>query len=206
MEKTRLLLIFTRNPILGKCKTRLARTVGDNTALEIYLMLLRQTVAATKGLMTDKMVCYSELLVEQDLWDPRIYAKDVQQGSTLGERMQHAFSKGFASGYKEIIIIGSDLYDLQQADLEMAFGLLENNDFVIGPAADGGYYLLGMKTLDPQVFSNKDWGGNSVLKDTLDDLKNRKLALLPVKNDVDVYEDILEIPAFRPFVKHMKND
>ena len=206
MEKNRLLLIFTRNPILGKCKTRLARTVGNNAALQIYMLLLRQTVKATKGLSVDKMVCYSDQLVAHDLWDSGIYDKEVQQGGTLGERMEHAFRKGFADGYKEIIIIGSDLYDLRQADLEKAFELLDNNDFVIGPAADGGYYLLGMKNLDPQIFSNKDWGGNSVLHDTLADLKNRKLAFLPAKNDVDVYEDLLDIPAFHRFTKHIKND
>jgi hypothetical protein len=206
MEKTRLLLIFTRNPELGKCKTRLASVIGERAALEIYLLLLQRTAAATQGLSADKMVCYSEQVEEQDLWDPHIYRKTVQQGSTLGERMENAFREGFTRGYKQIIIIGSDLYDLRESDLETAFHLLEENDCVIGPATDGGYYLLGMKAPEPNVFRNKDWGSGTVLDETVSDLKNKKLAFLPLKNDVDEYEDIQNIPAFLAFIKQFKND
>ena len=202
MEKSRLLLIFTRNPELGKCKTRLARTVGEEAALEIYKILLAQTDAATRGLATEKWVCYTEHVAEQDQWDPQVYRKIEQRGSTLGERMEHAFREGFANGYKDVVIIGSDLYDLSQADLEEAFNLLGENDFVIGPAADGGYYLLGMKAPCDRLFHNKDWGSPSVLEDTVQDLENKKVAFLPVKNDVDVYEDLLGIPAFQPYIKH----
>ncbi len=202
----KLLLIFTRNPQLGQCKTRLAATVGDKTALEIYCFLLEHTVSVTKDSPADKRVYYSEEIWEKDLWDPKYYHKMLQKGNNLGERMQHAFDQGFKDGYKKIIIIGSDLYDLTQQDIEAAFRALEKDDFVIGPAEDGGYYLLGMKKPKPTIFQNKTWGSDSVLSDTLEDLKNERTVLLSQKNDVDYYEDIKDIEVFQPFLKHLKND
>ena len=78
-----LLLIFTRNPELGKCKTRLAATVGDNSALEIYKFLLRHTVSITEHLSFDKQVYYSEEIWEEDVWDTTIFDKKAQKGIDL---------------------------------------------------------------------------------------------------------------------------
>ena len=117
--------------------------------------------------------------------------------------MLNAFQDGFSRGYEKIIIIGSDMYDLDQADLEDAFRALSQNDFVVGPAEDGGYYLLGMKKLKPELFTNKDWGASTVLTDTLTDLKDEKKVLLETRNDVDYYEDIKDIDAFGPFLKNI---
>ena len=120
--------------------------------------------------------------------------------------MENAFKDGFDSDFKKIIIIGSDMYDLSQTDLEVAFSTLDTHDYVIGPAEDGGYYLLGMKVENPKLFQDKEWGTASVLGDSLKDLAKENLFLLPEKNDVDHYEDIKDIEAFRPFLKHMTND
>jgi glycosyltransferase A (GT-A) superfamily protein (DUF2064 family) len=121
-----LLLIFTRNPELGKCKTRLAKTVGDESALKIYKFLLDHTVSITKQLDVDKAVYYSVKVRENDIWDETIYTKYQQEGEDLGIRMQHAFEQGFKDGYKNIIIIGSDMYDMSQEDLEeLPFQLIE---------------------------------------------------------------------------------
>lgn len=201
---TNLLLIFTRNPELGKCKTRLAAKVGDRAALDIYIFLLHHTVGITQNLSVDKSVHYSEEIWETDIWDNTIYQKRLQNGSDLGERMMNAFANGFANGYQNIIIIGSDMYDLSHTDLEDAFAKLEEHDFVIGPAEDGGYYLLGAKKLIPNLFKNKTWGTETVLNATLKDLTKENYALLPVKNDVDHYEDIAHLKAFQPFLNHMK--
>ena len=198
-----LLLIFTRNPELGKCKTRLAASVGDETALAIYIFLLEHTVAVTKDLKVSKEVYYSEAIREGDLWDPSIYQKKIQKGPDLGERMANAFKAGFKAGYKKIAIIGSDLYDLSREDLDEAFEMLQTNNFVLGPASDGGYYLLGMTHFIPDIFKNKNWGTSSVLKDTLADLKNKNVYLLETKNDVDVLEDIADVSAFQPFLKNI---
>ncbi len=202
-DQENLLLIFTRNPELGKCKTRLAASVGDETALAIYIFLLEHTVAVTKDLKVSKEVYYSAAIREGDLWDPLIYQKKIQWGSDLGERMANAIKAGFKAGYKKIAIIGSDLYDLSPEDLEEAFKMLQTNDFVLGPASDGGYYLLGMTHFIPDIFKNKDWGTSTVLKDTLADLKNKNVYLLETKNDVDVLEDIADVSAFQPFLKNI---
>tara|TARA_R110002051_G_scaffold181460_1_gene251021 strand:+ start:110300 stop:110920 length:621 start_codon:yes stop_codon:yes gene_type:complete len=201
-----LLLIFTRNPELGKCKTRLAATVGDQTALEIYLFLLQHTVHITKNLKVAKAVYYSETIWQDDIWDATIYQKRLQSNGDLGVKMAHAFQEGFEAGYEKIIVMGSDMYDLSEGDIENAFSQLTQTDFVIGPAEDGGYYLLGMKTLEPSVFKDKKWGTETVLKDTLNDLKNKNITLLDSRNDVDYYEDIANISAFKPFLKKYKND
>ncbi len=205
MKKKELLLIFTRNPELGKCKTRLAATIGDRAALQVYQILLEHTVYITNNLKLVKQVYYSTSIVENDIWNPTIYTKRQQEGEDLGVRMHNAFKKGFEEGYTNIIIIGSDMYDLSQQDLRNAFNALETHDYVIGPAEDGGYYLLGMKILNSQVFTNKSWGTNTVLKKTLNDLQETNIKLLEERNDIDYYEDIQDIPVFQHLLSY-QND
>ena len=197
-------MILTRNPELGKCKTRLAATVGDRAALEIYQFLLQHTVSLTKHLKVEKWVYYSEEIWEDDMWDNAHYQKKLQVGKDLGERMQNAFKEGFQAGFEKVIIIGSDMYNLAQTDLEEAFSKLETHDYVVGPAEDGGYYLLGMKSLNEALFRDKEWGTDTVLADTLQNLKTARVGLLPERNDIDYYEDIKDIKAFAPFIKHIK--
>lgn len=199
-----LLLIFTRNPELGKCKTRLAATVGNESALEIYKFLLNHTAELTQDVNAAKQVWYSEEIWKEDIWNTTHFDKRLQQGSDLGIRMANAFQEGFASGFEHIIVIGSDMHDLKKADLENAFDMLKTKDFVIGPAEDGGYYLLGMNAFNADVFQNKTWGTETVLQDTLNDLKNENIQLQETRNDVDLYEDIVTTDAFQPFLKHMK--
>lgn len=199
-----LLIIFTRNPELGKCKTRLATTVGDETALEIYKFLLKHTISITENLPMVKQVHYSVKVRENDLWNEAIFKKKQQNGDDLGQRMHNAFQQGFDEGYERIIIIGSDMFDMSQKDLEEAFSALNSKNFVIGPAEDGGYYLLGMRGLKAELFQNKNWGTSSVLKDTLFNLEKEKIHLLTVKNDIDYYEDIKDVPVFQQFLRHIK--
>jgi rSAM/selenodomain-associated transferase 1 len=196
-----LLLVFTRNPELGKVKTRLAKTVGNATALKIYIFLLKRTRDIAVKVAADKAVYYSVKIRENDIWDASIFQKHQQVGEDLGIRMLHAFKNGFKAGYKKVIIIGSDLYDLTSETIENAIIALENNEIVIGPAEDGGYYLLGMNSLEEKIFKNKDWGTETVRKDTLEDLKDKKVFLLGELNDVDVFEDIEHHPAFQTFLK-----
>ncbi|MDP5106210.1 MAG: TIGR04282 family arsenosugar biosynthesis glycosyltransferase [Polaribacter sp.] len=196
-----LLLIFTRNPELGKVKTRLAKTVGDETALEIYKFLLQKTRTVSSKVTSDKAVYYSVKIREHDLWDANSYQKHQQVGEDLGIRMCNAFKNGFEAGYEKVLIIGSDLHDLTTENIETAFNELDTNDIVLGPAEDGGYYLLGMKSLQENIFHNKKWGTATVRKDTLADLKDKKVHLLHELNDVDVFEDIEHHPAFQQFLK-----
>lgn len=197
----KLLLIFTRNPELGKAKTRLAKTVGDETALEIYKFLLEKTRDIALQVNSDKAVYYSVKIREQDMWQESKFQKYLQHGEDLGLRMKNAFQNGFDAGYEKVMIIGSDLYDLTPDDIEVAFQKLATNDVVIGPAVDGGYYLLAMNSLQKEVFENKAWGTSTVRAATLKDLENKKVHLLKPLNDVDVYEDIEHHPAFQQFLK-----
>jgi hypothetical protein len=197
----KLLLVFTRNPELGKVKTRLAKKVGAETALKIYTFLLERTRDIAAKVASDKAVYYSVKIRENDIWDATIFQKHQQFGEDLGLRMLHAFKNGFKAGYEKVMIIGSDLYDLTAETIENAFIALENNEVVIGPAEDGGYYLLGMNSLEEKIFKNKDWGTETVRKDTLEDLKDKKVFLLGELNDVDVFEDIEHHPAFQTFLK-----
>ncbi len=197
-----LLLIFTRNPELGKCKTRLAATVGDEAALQIYIHLLDHTAEITRNLKVVKTVYYSEDIWPNDLWDNTVYHKKLQHGADLGARMENAFREGFAIGYKRIVVIGSDLYDLSEEDLNQAFELLTTHDVVLGPASDGGYYLLGMTEPYPELFLEIDWGGPTVFADTLSRLSNKKTALLETRNDIDVYDDIRGLAVFSDYLKH----
>lgn len=204
MKNNNLLIIFTRNPELGKCKTRLAATIGDEAALDVYTFLLNHTVSITAPIDASKRVYYSEKLRNNDIWDAATFQKHVQQGDGLGERMQHAFEEGFAAGYEHICIIGSDMYDLTSLELDQAFIELKHHDAVIGPATDGGYYLLGLNTSNPALFKNKVWGTDTVLESTLNDLQDLKVAVLKEKNDVDYYDDIKDIDAFQPFLNATK--
>ena len=195
-----LLLIFTRNPALGKVKTRLAKTIGNKKALTIYEFLLDHTKKVTENLNCDKAVYYSVKVREHDLWNPAVYQKKQQSGDDLGIRMQNAFQNSFDAGYQKVMIVGSDLIDLSEEIIENGFLQLDTNDVVIGPAEDGGYYLLGMKYLHSNIFEHKDWGTSTVRRDTLFNLQDKKVHLLEELNDVDVFEDIKDHPTFQQFL------
>jgi len=195
-----LLLVFTRNPELGKVKTRLAKGIGEQAALDVYITLLKHTENVLRKINCDKRVSYSVKIRHNDLWDSNMYQKKAQIGANLGARMEHAFLDAFSTNYEKVIIIGSDLYDLKPRHLENAIAALDHNDVVIGPAKDGGYYLLGMKRLHKSVFKNKEWGTDTVLKDTLNDLKSAKVKQLDTLNDIDFAEDLRPYPAFKSYL------
>lgn len=193
------LIIFTRNPELGKCKTRLAKSVGDEAALNIYKYLLQHTANVSKKVDAERFVFYSEAIQQHDIWDNNHFNKKLQKGNDLGERMQNAFKDLLNLGYKNVLIIGSDLLDLNETIIESAFKKLDTNNVVIGPAEDGGYYLLGMKTLHKSIFTNKNWGTENVRKDTLNDLQKCNVSLLQELNDIDTFDDMKHYQQLKPF-------
>ncbi len=198
---TSLLIIFVRNPILGKVKTRLAKTVGDDKAIAVYEALLIKTKNTVSPLKEDVIVYYDSFIPKTDIWDEVVINKNMQKGKCLGEKMQNAFAENFTKGYKKICIIGSDLWDLKQEDITRSFDMLNNNEVVIGPAIDGGYYLLGLNKIIPSLFKNKKWGSNTVLKETMEDLKNYTIELLDTKNDIDNEDDLSDIPELLKIIK-----
>src|SRR5687768_2289113 len=186
------LLIFARHPETGKVKTRLAATMGNEAALRIYTKLLQHTVSITNDLPVDKFVFYAEQLMQEDLWDTTHYFKEIQKGNDLGERMKQAFDNIFQKGYQMAVVIGTDCPGLSAAAIMHAFTSLNNHDVVIGPAEDGGYYLLGMKRPNAQLFGRIPWSTSTVLAETVKKCAALKLdyTLLPVLGDVDEEKDL----------------
>jgi uncharacterized protein len=191
-SKRSLLIIFYRNPQLGKVKTRLAATVGNAKALSIYLRLAEHTKAITLDLPVERVVYYSDFVDQEDHWISSHYQKQVQSGTDLGERMAIAFREGFKSGYTSVCIIGTDCLELTAAILREGFNKLKTHDVVIGPARDGGYYLLGMKTFYPDFFEKKSWSSDSVCAATVQDFDALRLKYyqLPLLADVDEEKDL----------------
>ena len=192
MSDRELLLLFVRNPELGKVKTRLAAAIGPEKALDIYIRLLRHTRQITQNLPVQKLVYYADWVAENDIWPKEQYEKRLQPPGDLGEKMEAAFAAAFAEGYTSVVIIGSDCLQLTPAILQQAYMELVRHDVVIGPALDGGYYLLGMKQLHRALFRNKRWSTEHVFPDTLQDIRTLQLsyALLPRLSDVDHVEDL----------------
>lgn len=186
----RLLIVFTKNLIEGKVKTRLANSIGASSALKVYSLLLDHTKNILKDLDVNMRVGYSDFIDENDGWKAPPILKFVQSGSELGDRMKNAFSEGFNDGYGKIVLIGGDCFNLEGHHIITAFEALEKNQFVFGPALDGGYYLIGMTVLNEQIFRNKQWGTNTVLESTLKDLEDETVFLLEPLNDIDTLEDL----------------
>jgi rSAM/selenodomain-associated transferase 1 len=200
MDKN-LLIIFAKNPILGKAKTRLAASIGEKKALVIYKKLIEKTANIIGELSIEKELYYSDFIEKNDVWNNKVTRKKTQRGKSLGERMENAFKKGFAEGYKNIVIIGTDLWDLETLEIEKAFESLEKNEGVIGPAQDGGYYLLGLSKWNPTVFQNKKWGTSTVLNETLACFDNKIVDNLKTKNDIDTIEDLRAFPDLIKFIE-----
>ena len=131
------LIIFVRKPEWGKVKTRLARTIGNDKALLIYSKLLEHTHAISKNLTCDKYIFYAEGIPDDDIWETPPYHKKQQEGEDLGARMKNAFADVFAMGYRKVLIIGSDCYqlrdeDISEADITRLGSLISNILVLIG--------------------------------------------------------------------------
>ena len=187
------LLIFIKNPELGKVKTRLAAEIGDEMALRVYHKLTDYTRAVCSATSADRLVFYSSHIDPEDAWGAGLFKKQVQSGNDLGARMSEAFRSVLEEkGYEKAIIIGSDCAEITPELLQEAFDRLDHSDLVIGPALDGGYYLLGMKKHHGYVFSEIDWSTESVAAQTLERAAQLGLSIekLKVLRDIDQLDDL----------------
>ena len=189
-----LIIVFVKNIKLGKVKTRLAKTIGNQGAFEVYSELVKITENATENIPIDKRIYFSDVVIDSK-WGT--HYKAVQEGDNLGERMKNAFIKGFEDGYNRIVLIGSDLPEINSSHIKNGLQALKTNNVVFGPAIDGGYYLVGMTKMYDSVFDNKPWSQSNLLEVTSKELKqnNTSFALLNPLNDIDTFED-LEASAF----------
>ena len=199
-ESSKALIIFIKNPQKGKVKTRLARTVGDDKALEIYLELLKITLENAqilRGPLREKdtikpYLFYSDFVDIHDEWSSEVFEKMVQSGDDVGERMLNAFNSVLEK-HPVACIIGSDCPTLSVEILEQSFSNLNTSDYTIGASTDGGYYLLGIRKgiAYNNLFQDVDWSTPSVLTTTFERFNENKgsYSLLPVLTDIDEEKD-----------------
>lgn len=188
------LVIFIRNPIPGKVKTRIARTTGDQEALRIYSVLLFETRRAVSNTPVLRHLYYSDFIPEKDDWSEALFERRLQCAGDLGQRMADAFEKAFNAGAQRVVIIGSDTPEITPEILMQSFSMLEQYDVVIGPVPDGGYYLLGMNQFHPELFEGIAWSTDTVRSKTIEIAQNMGLSIftLPMLNDIDTEADWLD--------------
>lgn len=190
------LIIFIKNPELGKVKTRIAATVGDEKALAIYhqlLDILKKTLLPLEGVSTH--LFFSERVEETEMWLGDKFQKNVQVRGDLGHKMKTAFDEVFSGcdqlTSNKVVIIGSDCPEINGEILADAFRMLDTSDVVLGPTYDGGYYLLGMNAYHPFLFDGVSWSTELVMEETLSIILSHRLtyALLPKLSDIDTEAD-----------------
>ena len=184
------LLIFIKNPEKGKVKTRLASTLGDDKALEIYKALLAHTKSIALQIEAKRYLFYSQFIDQQDDWPKEDFTKALQADGDLGYKMSEAFQSVLAR-HQKAIIIGSDCASLNKDIIQNAINALDQNDFVIGPALDGGYYLLGMRYFEPTLFEDMPWSTEAVAQITEERIRTmgKRCFMLPALSDIDFEED-----------------
>lgn len=183
------LIVFLRLPQLGKVKTRIAATTGHGVAFSIYNELISLTLAAAAGSGFSIYLFYEGGLPSKEERDP-YFAYHLQSTGSLGLKMAEAISYVLQS-HTKAVIIGSDCPLLSSSILKESFKELDTHDVVLGPAMDGGYYLLGCKNLYSSIFENIQWSTPFVLEQTIENIKTASLtySLLAPLTDIDTEED-----------------
>lgn len=196
-EVSERLIIFSRYPEPGKTKTRLIPLLGDEGAAQLQRQMTEQTLIIAKALKASNSLSVEvhfaggdQQLMQDWLGSDVIYQQQGQ--GDLGRRMASAFQASFNAGMTRVIIIGTDCPDLKTQLIEQAFQALNQHDLVLGPAEDGGYYLIGLRRLINQLFIGISWGTSQVRQQTVEIAQKLNLAIayLPVLNDIDRPEDL----------------
>ncbi|NVJ86181.1 MAG: TIGR04282 family arsenosugar biosynthesis glycosyltransferase [Algoriphagus sp.] len=190
MEKEAI-IIFQKNPEKGKVKTRLSAEIGEEKALEVYKSLCNLTYKACNAWEGTKFLFFDSYLPQNKILGTENYNYQVQGKGDLGYRMEEAFQRIFKQGFEKVILIGTDCPELTSDHLKEAFLQLENYRIVIGPAKDGGYYLIGAKRETPPVFKGIPWSTDQVLKLTRKKLETLGLSYgeLETLSDIDTKKD-----------------
>lgn len=197
MRDTDVLMIFMKNPIPGKVKTRLGKDIGHERAAKIYEKLLGYTCEIVQKIDSQKWVWYGDYINQDDIWSPEHFQRKLQKGNSLGDRMLGAFEEAFDHQNERVLIIGSDCPEINVKIIQEAFDSLNGSDVVIGPANDGGYYLLGMRK-KVNLFEGKTWSEPSVFRETVEDVKAQGLSykILKELTDLDTIEDLKKFPEY----------
>jgi rSAM/selenodomain-associated transferase 1 len=192
----RAIIVFQKKAVSGKVKTRLATRIGNAQALHVYRFLVRHTHNQLVAIDADIFVFFAGEAEGMYSSIPNYHIRKQCEGD-LGLRMATAFKEVFGAGYDQVLVIGTDCYELQTNVLEEAFQALDQNDMVIGPAKDGGYYLLGLTQQVPELFSGISWSTSQVKTQTMEIAASLGIGVyeLPVLSDVDRYEDLGELAS-----------
>jgi len=191
--------LFVKPPIPGLVKTRLARDIGNEAACTIYRRLAEDTIQQIQA-------CGIPLALFFDGDNPSLLPQSwldaagicfFQQGADLGKRMAHAFTQLFKDGFKQVVLIGSDIPGIDATYLHTAMTLLASHDMVIGPALDGGYCLIGFhhEQFSAALFENIPWSSDQVFHLTMQSAETAGLStgILPPLQDIDTYDDLLAV-------------
>ena len=194
IDDTTCLLLFVKYPDKGKVKSRLSKEFGEDTVLllyEAFVLDVLETVNKGKYRFT---ICFHPPSAQEKIasWLGKSYLYMPQNGSDLGEKMKNAFASAFSEGFEKVMLIGSDIPDLPKEIIDEAFA--SDGEAVIGPATDGGYYLIGFKrdTFLPHIFEGMQWSTASVFERTMEIFRKHscKVHILPQWRDVDTPEDL----------------
>ena len=191
-------IIFVKNPAKGRVKTRLAASIGEEEALQVYLGLLDHTRDALKHVDADFHLYYSSFIDFEDEWDNKQFKKSLQFPGDLGQRMFHAFEEVLEhSG--QAVIIGSDCPEINSDIINEALSALGSSDYVVGPSHDGGYYLLGMKKAESSIFEDINWSTDTVFDATLKSIEklNASVQIMKTLYDLDDADDLERFPEFK---------
>lgn len=196
MQDSSCILLFTKAPEKGKVKSRLAAEIGEENALALHKSFVLDFIGMLKkGGHPFRVFYYPPDAGEETAdWLGKGPPYRAQKGNDLGERMADAFAQTFSEGFERVLIVGSDIPDLTNALLDEAFSSLEDRDTVIGPASDGGYYLIGFGRggFLPEVFRNIPWGTETVFRDTVAILSGAgsRVHVLTEWEDVDTLDGL----------------
>tara|TARA_B100000131_G_scaffold297735_1_gene316751 strand:+ start:286 stop:879 length:594 start_codon:yes stop_codon:yes gene_type:complete len=197
-------MVFIKDSSKYPVKTRLKTSIGKNKSIWVYNQILKKTALVLKNIKTDIAVFHYNSIISKNPFKNFSKWNKIQIGENLGKKISNAFNWGFEKGYKKIIIIGSDLWDLNEEIINKGFLELNKNKVVIGPSIDGGYYLLGLNKKMPKIFEGIKWGTQSVLAETLKLLEHEPY-ILPELNDIDTFEDLITNPSlFKIYNKNFK--
>ena len=189
-------LVFVRVPELGRVKTRLAGKLSQESVLRLYRRFVEDILDTLSTREYALVICYDppEGRLKMVSWLGSGYNLMPQRGATLGERMENALTDVFSRGVDQAILIGSDFPDLPAAIIDEAFQGLETRNLVVGPAIDGGYYLIGFNagSFLPEIFHGLPWGTQFVFENTavLAEKNNLRMYILPEWQDIDTYDDL----------------
>lgn len=200
-------MIFVKQPEPGRVKTRLGRSIGFEKSALFYSRLAKRIWHQIRRYKNCEFWVLFEPPSALDLirtWLPDADRYVVQGDGDLGQRLGKAFEEAQDGGRRSVIAIGSDIPDLRAEDLRDAFELLKKHDAVIGPADDGGYWLIGLSRLFPEIFRGISWSTSHVAAETIDVLENhqRTYARLRSLKDIDEVEDLESYPDLRTLTEN----